>query len=299
MVFVGVDFLKARPATEGDRRYLYFGASNESWDQQQEKILKAALLGSQDLYLAKGNIDIDHITMLGHRLGIKNPREWEIGVPLEVREGPRSVFVKGEIYRGNDKADWFWKTVTAQDPPMRWFPSVGGLPIERRVVTDPATKTQRRVITKARWVNTALAREPIDLSVSNAQVVPYGEFAKSVQYAIEYGVVCGCDESGTCACVVKAMTAGHGTDSAALTGGAALRRQSIEGRPFDATAQHAARFLQLVGTGACEHTTPPMTHEKIREYFAQCEGLAEPEARRTALYLLNTIDRRRGRQRED
>lgn len=98
MVFVGMEFLKARPSTEGARRYLYFEASNESWDQQQEPILKRARLDWQDVCLAEGNIDIGRSTILGHKLGIRILRERVIAVPLEDGEELRSVLVKREIY---------------------------------------------------------------------------------------------------------------------------------------------------------------------------------------------------------
>lgn len=285
-------FWKARPVEEGGKRFVFCEASNEAWDAQEERILKAALLGSRELYLAKGNIDIDHITMLGPRSGAANPREWEIGLPREVGEGDRAVFVKGEIYQKHPKADWFWKTVTEQIPPMRWFPSVGGVPVEHTTVVDPRTGKSRRVITKARWVNLAFAREPVNLSVPEVQVTPIGAFAKAVAYAMSDpgAIVCHC-VGQDCGCLTKAVTAGYGTDAAGLSGGAALRRQSIQGAPIRATM---AEYLQRLGSGACPHDGAHgrITHEALVDHFATCKGMAQPEARRMATRLLTKLSAR-------
>jgi hypothetical protein len=36
-------FFKARPATEGDNRFVYCEPSNENWDAQHERVLQQAL----------------------------------------------------------------------------------------------------------------------------------------------------------------------------------------------------------------------------------------------------------------
>ena len=101
-LFVGLDFLKATPHTEGERRFVHFEASNDALDQEGERILKSALFADRAFYLEKGNIDLEHLTILGYRmvdpatgrLLIKNPRDYEIGILLEVRETPRGIFTK-------------------------------------------------------------------------------------------------------------------------------------------------------------------------------------------------------------
>jgi len=111
-LFVGLDFLKATPHTEGER------------------ILKSALFADRAFYLEKGNIDLEHLTILGYRmvdpatgrLLIKNPRDYEIGLPVEVRDTAHAIFAKGDIYRGHEQADKIWHSITTQTPPQ---PGVG------------------------------------------------------------------------------------------------------------------------------------------------------------------------------
>lgn len=306
LVCVGLPMVKARPVTEGDRRLLYLEASRETFDDQAEKILKSALLGSADLFLAKGNIDLDHKSMpqVARVLGIENPREWEIGLPLEVRELGDSVFVKGEIYRGNRWADWFWETFAEQSPAMRWFPSIGGLPLERRTVVDGQTGQSRRIVVKARWSNLALSREPIHPEVAAASIQPFGAFVKSVQYALEHGTVCTCDDAGCSCTTAKAVTAGYGTDAAGLTGGAALRVQSLGGGVLDQTQGwrgRSARFLNMLAgcEDRCAHARGPVTHTALTDHFCACEGLSEPEARQEATRLLTHVTSRLRRAKED
>ena len=129
-LFVGLDFLKATPHTEGERRFVHFEASNDALDQEGERILKSALFADREFYLAKGNIDLEHLTILGYRmvdpatgrLLIKNPRDYEIGLPVEVRDTAHAIFAKGEIYRGHEQADKIWHSITTQTPPQ---PGVG------------------------------------------------------------------------------------------------------------------------------------------------------------------------------
>jgi hypothetical protein len=282
--------LKARAAEEGGQRIVFAEAANEAWDQEGERIETGALLGSVGLFLSKGNIDLEHKSFIGERLGLPNPREYEIGRPLEVLSGDRRVFVKGFIYRGLERADWFWKSLTTVAPPMPWFASVGGIPTKRRTVFDKAAGKHRSIVTEARWVNLAFAREPINLSVPAVSVTPFGEFAKAAAWALAQPE---CDGE-SCECV-KAITAGYGTDSATLTGGAALRRQSLHGAVLSPWDEQATRYLKAIGTPSCDHTgvSGPITHETITDHFATCEGLEHAEAKRAAARFLTTIARRR------
>ena len=63
-------FFKARPATEGDHRFVYCEPSNENWDAQNERVLQKALAESAPHFLKFGNIDIDHLSLLGSRHGL-------------------------------------------------------------------------------------------------------------------------------------------------------------------------------------------------------------------------------------
>lgn len=212
------DCLKATPVTEGDDRFVFFEASNEAVDQQGEVVLAKALAESASYYLKFGNLDIDHYTQIGARLGIPNYELFEIGRPIDVRISSGSTFVKAQVYRGEgpaaEQANGFWSSVTDLTPPKRWFPSVGGKVISKGIVIDPDTKAKRAIIEKVRWTNVGLSRTPVNSNLSQVSTVPFGALAKSLTAE-------GFDFS-------KAIEAGYGTDSAALEGGGALRKQSLE-----------------------------------------------------------------------
>ncbi len=293
-VILSLDFMKARPVEEGGRRYVYCEAGNESWDQQNERIMKSALLGSRELFLRQGNIDIDHMTVLGYALKIPNPHSYEIGLPLEVREGPSGVFVKGEIYRGNARADEWWHSVTKQEPPMRWFPSVYGhaAPDGKRDVFDPSSQSHRTVITKALWKGLAFAKTPQNLSVPGVSVQPFGAFAKAAIAALEAPVCIG----DHCDCIKKAVEgASYATDSTALSGGAALRGQSLDRELHDVShggSGAAARYLKALETQSCAHAEPPITHQKIVDHFVDCEHMPPADARQQARRFLERASTR-------
>lgn len=222
--FVSIDpLLKATPATEGGRRFVYVEASNESRDQQNEVILSKALEASAEYYKKFGNVDIDHYTQIGKPnpakgwAGIPNPEQYEIGRPVDVRIKDGATFVKAEIYSGSgpmaERANAFWSSLTDLNPPQRWYPSVGGAVIDKEVVFDSATMRKSAVIKQVRWTNLAMSRTPVNANLPTASLAPLGPLAKSM-FAFD---------------VMKSLTAGYGTDSAALTGGAALRVQSLDG----------------------------------------------------------------------
>lgn len=214
------DMLKATPSEEGGERVVYFEASNEARDQQGEVVMAKALADSADYFLRYGNIDIDHITQIGAKQGIPDYNLFEIGVPVDVRIDGRHTFVKSRLYQGEgpvaDKANQVWDSLTRITPPARWYPSVGGAVLEKGQDFDPDTKTARTVIRRVRWTNVGLSRTPVNQTVPTVSTIPFGVLAKSWGAA---GLDLG-----------KALEAGYGTDAAALTGGAALRGQSLDRR---------------------------------------------------------------------
>jgi hypothetical protein len=219
-------FCKAMPAEEAGARMLYLEASNETKDHQNERILQSALADSKDFYLRHGNIDISHFTMIGLKHNIPNHMEYEIGKPREVGFHTGKTFVKAELYQGANggtsaqarNADMVWDSLTKQRPPMSWFPSVGGGILDRGPAIDPETKTKVMVVKKVRWVNIGLDRTPVNMTVPEASLTPIGTFMKSL---------------GAIGTFAKTLTAGYGTDSAQLSGGAALRKQSLLGAPVN------------------------------------------------------------------
>jgi hypothetical protein len=214
--------LKASPQTEGGRRIVFFEASNEERDIQNEVVAAKALAESAEYYKKYGNVDIDHVTMLGPKLGIPDYQSYEIGRPLDVGQTGTKTFVKAEIYQGEggaaEKANHFWDSITKLTPPKRWYPSVAGAVLDKGVEVD-GSGMRKAVIRKVRWSNVAVSRTPVNPHVPTVATVPVGVFAKC------WGVG-GLD-------IAKALEAGYGTDSATQTGGAALREQSLHGKPIN------------------------------------------------------------------
>jgi hypothetical protein len=215
------DMLKATPSQEGGERFLYMEASNESTDLQSERVLVKALSDSASYFDRYGNIDIQHRSMIGLANGDPNYHLHEIGRPEKVRIDGTRTFVKAQIFQGDtpvaDAANNFWDSITKLRPPTRWYPSIGGKIEGSERQTDPLTKAVHRVITKVMWANIGLSRTPVNPKVDTVSTVPFGILAKC------WGTA-GLD-------LTKAMEAGYGTDSATLTGGGALRKQSLDHKP--------------------------------------------------------------------
>lgn len=207
--------LKATPSSESGKRFIYFEASNEGVDQQGERVLAKALEESADFFLKFGNIDIDHYTILGPKIGMKDAMSYEIGRPVDVRIDGERTFVKAELYQGTgplaEQANMVWESMTALNPPARWYPSVGGAVLAKSMQIDPDTKNKVAVIDKVRWSNVGLSRTPVNQHLPCAESMPMGTFAKSLN-----------------GFVVKALEASYSTDVATLTGGGALGMQSLD-----------------------------------------------------------------------
>lgn len=220
------NMLKATPHTEGGQRIVYFEASNEGLDQQNEVIAAKALLESAEYFKRYGNIDIDHYTLIGKpnpqqgTPGIPGCELYEIGRPIDVRQTGKTTFVKSEIYSGTgpaaQRANDFWSSITDLNPPQRWYPSVGGSVLAKSVEVDPKTKLRKAIVSKVRWTNIGVSKTPVNQHVGACATIPIGAFAKS------WGAG-GLD-------FAKALEAGYGTDSATLSGGAAMRKQSLDRR---------------------------------------------------------------------
>lgn len=219
--FLSFDFmLKATPSVEGGNRYIYLEASNEGVDQQGERVLAKALSESTDFFLKFGNIDIDHYTILGPKLGMQDAMKYEVGRPVAVTIKGEKTFVKAELYQGKgplaEQANMVWESMTALNPPARWYPSVGGAVLAKSMQIDPETNDKVAVIDKVRWSNIGLSRTPVNQHLPCATAAPIGTFAKSLN-----------------GFVVKALEASYNTDVSTLTGGGALGMQSLDaGAPY-------------------------------------------------------------------
>lgn len=214
--FIGFDtMLKAVPKLEGGRRFIYLEASGEGLDLQRERVLAKALEDSAEYFLKFGNIDIDHYTILGPRLGIPNYMSYEVGLPVDVSVKGNATFVKVELYQGDteltEHANMIWDSMTAQSPAARWYPSVAGNIQKKSTIPDPDGDGDMTVIEQVLWNNIGLSRTPVNPNLPCASALPMGTFAKSLN-------------SFTC----KALTASYATDAAGLVGGGAFGVQSID-----------------------------------------------------------------------
>lgn len=213
--------LKATPQQEGGRRFIHFEASNEALDQQNEVVMQKALRDSADYFLRYGNIDIDHFTMIGAKAGIPDYPTYEIGRPVDVKFDGSRTMVKAEIYSGTGAAaahaNQFWSSLTEINPPARWYPSVGGAIMDKAIEIDPSTKMRKAYIKKVRWSNIGVSKTPVNQTVPTVAVMGIETMAKSWSLS-------GLD-------FAKALEASYATDAAAMTGGGALRMQSLDGAP--------------------------------------------------------------------
>lgn len=197
----GTPLLKATAHEDGGERFVYCEPSNEAIDRQGERVLSRALVEAAPYFLKFGNVDLEHRTIRAAQRQVLPdgtvippdtfPRRWEIGRPVEFKDSPK-LLVKARIYRGHEAADDFWRSLQIGMP---WWPSVGGMTLGK-AGTD---------VYKVLWNNLGLAPYPVNTEVGTVAVVPPEEFLKAL------------------------MAGPAGTDSAAFTGGPALRRESLAG----------------------------------------------------------------------
>lgn len=212
--------LKARASEEGGERFIYLEASREGADQQNEYVLAKALEDSADHFLKFGNVDIDHKSMpsIAAQYGITDPESWEVGVPEDVQVDGRSVLVKARLFKGDTplaaKANMVWDSMTKLNPAARWYASVGGATLAKAAGIDPETRNKVNFVTKVRWSNLAISRQPVNQHVSAATTVPFGALAK-----------CWTPDGFDMA---KALEASYATDAVGKTGGAAFGTQSLD-----------------------------------------------------------------------
>lgn len=253
--------LKATPAEERGERFIYFEASNEGVDQQGERVLAKALKESADFFLKFGNIDIDHYTILGPKIGMNNPMSYEVGRPVAVEVRGDRTFVKAQLYQGNGdlakNANMVWESMTGLNPPARWYPSVGGAVLAKSMQIDPETKNKVAVIDKVRWSNVGLSRTPVNQHLPAAGTAPIGTFAKSLN-----------------GFVVKALEASYSTDVGSLTGGGTFGTQSLDtGGPhsyFD--------FRDQLADALQKSEVPSQTADGLIAYSVKKFSLAPDEA---------------------
>lgn len=254
--------LKATPSNEGGRRFIYFEASNEGTDIQGEKVLAKALEESREYFLKFGNIDLDHYTILGPKIGMQDSQNYEIGRPVDVTIRGDKTFVKAELYQGKgplaQQANMVWESMTGINPPKRWYPSVGGAILAKSLQIDPETHNKVAVIEKVRWSNVGLSQTPVNPHLPSAQATPIGTFAKSMN-----------------AFVVKALEASYATDVASLTGGGAFGVQSLDtGRQPHSYYD----FRDRISEALSESAVPSQTADGLVAYSVNQFNLSPDQA---------------------
>ncbi|EIW6162807.1 hypothetical protein MF451_003804 [Salmonella enterica subsp. enterica serovar Saintpaul] len=262
--FVSLELmLKARPAAENGARFIYFEASNEGVDQQGERVLAAALKESKDHFLKFGNIDIDHYTMIGPRMGMADYQSYEIGQPVDVQFRGERTYVKARLYEGNtplaNRANEVWESMTALNPPAKWYPSVGGAILARSDALDPKTGDKVTLIEKVRWTNVGLSRTPVNQHLPTATAAAVGTFAKSLN-----------------GFVLKTLEASPFTDRAALTGGGALGVQSL-----DMGAHSMPSFFEFregLAAAIRSKALPDLSESGLVNWAASTFGMSPTEA---------------------
>lgn len=275
------DMLKATPAQEGDRRFLYLEASNEARDYQGEVVLAKALADSADYFAQYGNLDIQHRSMIGLANGDRDYHLHEIGRPESVKADGTRTFVKGEIFRGDtpvaECANAFWDSITKLQPPQRWYPSVGGKIEGAERTIDPVSKELRRTITKVVWCNIGFSRTPVNPKVPTVSTVPFGILAKAWG---SHGFT-----------LTKDMQAGYGTDSATLTGGAALRKQSLDRKP-QTYWDIRDRLAKDISSKSCAANPQAMTRH-ISEHYGVADADAAEHVERFLGDIKDSLNRRK------
>jgi hypothetical protein len=275
--------LKATPAMEGDRRFIYLEASTEKRDLQGEMVLAKALEASADHYLKFGNIDIDHKSMpaVAAMYGIEKPALWEIGSPVDVRIDGASTFVKAELLRGDtplaENANEVWDSMTKLRPARKWYPSVGGKILAKSAEIDPKSGDKVGVVSAVRWTNVAISQQPVNQHVGGITTIPYGILAKSLAADGTFDFA-------------KALEASYATDAAGKTGGAAFGMQSLDtggGLPhsyFD--------FREMLSKAINKRLVPSKSQEGLMDYAVSHFSLSHDEAAEWVVRFLGDLQKR-------
>lgn len=247
-----------------------------------ERMLRQALMDSAEYFLSKGNLDIEHLTLLGLQKGLQNPRQYEIGRPIDLKFDDGRTFVKGEIYQGVgqelEQANFFWKSITEFVPAMPWFPSVGGHIRDTGMIHPKGSPNPVKAIKKVYWNNIGFAREPVNPTVPGVSVIPMGSFAKcwiGAGSTLEYTPV------------LKTIQAGYGTSLPDLTGGGAIRRESLHGIANYAPA--ADRLIAAMKQGRIKSRGSRLLPQDLIDHLMSDSDMSHAEAVAAVRQLLSHV----------
>ena len=184
--------IKSSIAENGDR-LIEVQASSEDVDTEGDVILQEALMGGARDFIARGHLDIDHISELGHRYGVANPDSYIIGKPLDVVDKGRGhTYVKAKLFKNSNgehnpskySYDMVWASLNT-DPPAQWSASIFGYPkadafFDCSEGLCEGTKATRYLVKGLDWRSLALTKNPINDSLTGfARIVKSDAFMKS------------------------------------------------------------------------------------------------------------------------
>ncbi len=288
----------------GGQRFVYFETSREGViDREGDDILADALWASKDLFLEQGNLDINHWSWLGNPYGTERRPEYEIGIPVDAKRQGKSIFVKGQIYTNATKptklasfegmgfwADEFWHSITAMNPPKRWYPSVFGNIKSVRVETRRGRRV--RVITGTEWFSVGFATRAQHPELPPVSTEPLGPLRKAV--GVDVGLVNldrvkrGVWEMGL-GTFAKALTTGAIVlDSPSKTGVQALTRESLERDVRNVTERPdydrlKARVLNRIRKGSLSPK-----YDAIRSFLIGL-GMSKEQATKTTERIMREV----------
>lgn len=215
-------------------------ASNENLDLQNQIVLQNALLESKNEFLRGGVISYDHLHKIKDENGrvISDPK-MVIGEPVEVKTKGKSTIVVGKLYAHNEKAKTLIKML--KDGSTRVRASVGGIFPE--IIKDAKTGVEK--IAHVIWNDLALTTSPVNNTVGAAV------FAKSM----------------TSEEFVKALTAGYGTDSSAMSGGRSLIKEDLNTKLINTLSESDSKDKEIIRSLVAALKTGEVKGEKQAEKF--------------------------------
>jgi len=152
-------------AEESNGQWILFAqASNESKDQEEERIVMKALTEAKDYFLGHGIISWDH----QHKI-TRDPK-FIIGEPIDVAfNDKRQTLVKALLYQKNEIAQNLWKNIESGAKILG--SSIGGGVIQK----------SKDKILRVIWNELAITYKPVnDETLGSIQLIPFSEFAKAL-----------------------------------------------------------------------------------------------------------------------
>ena len=242
---------KAAVSEHGGRRNIYFEATREGViDREGEEVTAKSLWDSRELMLDQGDFDISHWAHLPNQLTGRPQPEYRIGLPTQVTKtgtkGRQSIWVGGEIYSNltaapeGSSGDWaekFWHSLTGQNPPAKWYPSVYGKIVPGGIeVAQVKGQTVRR-ITKVQWHSVGFALRAQHPTVGPVSLAPVG----SLLAKADAGGLTGSLNARPDVLHLDSRTFAKAasevgqiiTDHAQLTGVQALTRQNLDTKTYN------------------------------------------------------------------